>query len=69
MAAEKETVELNPLTALSVIADRLEAWSEAHHACAMKMSESEDVRAQMNLRDNYRTLANFARAAIAKARP
>jgi len=57
------TTELNPIFALRAIADRLEAWAEAHHACAMRMIESDDCRAQINLRDNYRALADYARAA------
>lgn len=54
---------------ISIIADRLESWAEAHHACAMRMSEGEDCRAQMNLRDNYRNLANLARSALSDGGP
>lgn len=49
---------------LAIIAERLESWSEAHHARAMRMLDGEDCWAQMNLRDNYKSLADMARLAI-----
>ena len=54
--------------ACELIAERLEAWAEAHHACAMHMPASEDVTVQQNIRDNYRALVNRLRAAL-KATP
>lgn len=56
------------LAALDCIAERLEAWADAHHQCAMHMPASEDCFAQQNLRDNYRAQANRARAAIARCK-
>lgn len=52
----------------SMVAERLEAWAEAHHACAMRMPASEDCFAQQNLRDNYRAQANRIRAALARCK-
>ena len=51
--------------ACETVADKLDAWAEAHHAAAMRTSDDEYARLQQTIRDNYYRLSGVLRQAMA----